>query len=146
MSHSQFHSIDLFILRHAWLNLWDKRMLLAESTRLLSMTFFSEQKKKCTSLERAVRFYSKPLFSLEFIYSICLSKEDFRQNNTNQLDLKIESIFQHRIQMNGACLIERCIHFLQCFFVFLNTPRRIHALINNTFFKSIIENKPYFRN
>ena len=28
--------IDLFILRHAWLNLWDKRMLLAESTRLLS--------------------------------------------------------------------------------------------------------------
>ena len=35
MSHSQFHSIDLFILRHAWLNLWDKRMLLAESTRLL---------------------------------------------------------------------------------------------------------------
>ena len=29
--------IDLFILRHAWLNLWDKRMLLAESTRLLSV-------------------------------------------------------------------------------------------------------------
>ena len=36
MSHSQFHSIKSFILRHAWLNLWDKRMLLAESTRLLS--------------------------------------------------------------------------------------------------------------
>ena len=35
MSHSQFHSIKSFILRHAWLNLWDKRMLLAESTRLL---------------------------------------------------------------------------------------------------------------
>ena len=40
MSHSQFHSIDLFILRHAWLNLWDKRMLLAESTRLLSLHIF----------------------------------------------------------------------------------------------------------
>jgi hypothetical protein len=26
MSHSQFHCIDLFILRHAWLNLWDKHM------------------------------------------------------------------------------------------------------------------------
>ena len=37
MSHSQFHSIKSFILRHAWLNLWDKRMLLAESTRLLSL-------------------------------------------------------------------------------------------------------------
>ena len=38
MSHSQFHSIKSFILRHAWLNLWDKRMLLAESTRLLSLS------------------------------------------------------------------------------------------------------------
>ena len=26
MSLSQFHSIELFILRHAWLNLWDKHM------------------------------------------------------------------------------------------------------------------------
>ena len=26
MSHSQFHSIETFILRHAWLNLWDKHM------------------------------------------------------------------------------------------------------------------------
>jgi hypothetical protein len=26
MSHSQFHSMNLFILRHAWLNLWDKHM------------------------------------------------------------------------------------------------------------------------
>ena len=26
MSHSQFHSIKQFILRHAWLNLWDKHM------------------------------------------------------------------------------------------------------------------------
>ncbi len=26
MSHSQFHSIESFILTHAWLNLWDKRM------------------------------------------------------------------------------------------------------------------------
>ncbi len=26
MSHSQFHGIKLFILRHAWLNLWDKHM------------------------------------------------------------------------------------------------------------------------
>src|SRR5436190_3855727 len=26
MSHSQFHSLNLFILTHAWLNLWDKHM------------------------------------------------------------------------------------------------------------------------
>ena len=54
MSHSQFHSIDLFILRHAWLNLWDKRMLLAESTRLLSHTFVPSQNtalKRCQLTE-----------------------------------------------------------------------------------------------
>ena len=43
MSYSQFYSLDLFIIliRHAWLNLWDayKRMLLAESTKLLSHLF-----------------------------------------------------------------------------------------------------------
>ena len=26
MSHSQFHSTEAFILRHAWLSLWDKHM------------------------------------------------------------------------------------------------------------------------
>ena len=45
MSHSQFHSIDVFILRHAWLNLWDKRMLLAESTRLLSLELSTRIKR-----------------------------------------------------------------------------------------------------
>jgi hypothetical protein len=35
MSRPQFHSTDLFILRHAWLSLRDKHMLLAGSTRKL---------------------------------------------------------------------------------------------------------------
>ena len=54
MSHSQFHSTKLFILRHAWLNLWDKHMttgrinqvttvhlLLCRALRLLLMTWGS---------------------------------------------------------------------------------------------------------
>ena len=37
MSHSQFHSTNLFILRHAWLNLWDKHMT---TGRINQVTFF----------------------------------------------------------------------------------------------------------
>ena len=37
MSRSQFHSIKLFILRHAWLNLWDKHMT---TGRINQVTFF----------------------------------------------------------------------------------------------------------
>ena len=61
MSHSQFHSIDLFILRHAWLNLWDKRMLLAESTRLLSQAFIlsleTARRQSQFTEERAGKFF-----------------------------------------------------------------------------------------
>ena len=37
MSHSQFHSIKEFILRHAWLNLWDKHMT---TGRINQVAFF----------------------------------------------------------------------------------------------------------
>ena len=39
MSHSQFHSTNLFILRHAWLNLWDKHMT---TGRINQVTTFPE--------------------------------------------------------------------------------------------------------
>ena len=41
MSHSQFHSTNLFILRHAWLNLWDKHMT---TGRINQVTTFREFK------------------------------------------------------------------------------------------------------
>ena len=40
MSRSQFHSIKLFILRHAWLNLWDKHMT---TGRINQVTFLTVQ-------------------------------------------------------------------------------------------------------
>ena len=43
MSRSQFHSIKLFILRHAWLNLWDKHMT---TGRINQVTFLSKQETK----------------------------------------------------------------------------------------------------
>ena len=41
MSRSQFHSIKLFILRHAWLNLWDKHMT---TGRINQVTLFCTPK------------------------------------------------------------------------------------------------------
>ena len=43
MSHSQFHSTDLFILRHAWLNLWDKHMTTGRINQVSYKTFTRKQ-------------------------------------------------------------------------------------------------------
>jgi hypothetical protein len=39
MSHSQFHSTNLFILRHAWLNLWDKHMTTGRINQVTTFQF-----------------------------------------------------------------------------------------------------------
>jgi hypothetical protein len=39
MSHSQFHSTKLFILRHAWLNLWDKHMTTGRINQVTTIHF-----------------------------------------------------------------------------------------------------------
>ena len=39
MSHSQFHCINLFILRHAWLNLWDKHMTTGRINQVTTLHF-----------------------------------------------------------------------------------------------------------
>ena len=41
MSHSQFHSTNLFILRHAWLSLWEKHMT---TGRINQVTTFHVEK------------------------------------------------------------------------------------------------------
>jgi hypothetical protein len=48
MSHSQFHSTKLFILRHAWLNLWDKHMTTGRINQVT--TFPSLHPKGCNCL------------------------------------------------------------------------------------------------
>ena len=43
MSHLQFHCIKVFILRHAWLNLWDKHMT---TGRINQVTFFFSKRTR----------------------------------------------------------------------------------------------------
>ena len=72
MSHSQFHCIKSFILRHAWLNLWDKHMTtgrINQVTILKRRQTNSPSQKVCwvfdsTSFSR--RSYSPDLLIVDF--------------------------------------------------------------------------------
>ena len=52
MSHSQFHSLNLFILTHAWLNLCDKHMT---TGRINQVAFLNEAAGRM-SLARPFRY------------------------------------------------------------------------------------------
>jgi len=63
MSRSQFHSIKLFILRHAWLNLWDKHMTTGRINQVtLLSTITVRQANHQTSVQR------KPPFLFSFTH------------------------------------------------------------------------------
>ena len=72
MSHSQFHSTDLFILRHAWLNLWDKHMTTGRINQVSYKQLTRKQalnQKRCslgtlTKPFSLVRFIARVLYSL----------------------------------------------------------------------------------
>ena len=59
MSRTQFHSIDSFILRHAWLNLWDKRMTTGRINQIaiaLRTSFDGFLKRQKTTQKRGTPF------------------------------------------------------------------------------------------
>ena len=58
MSHSQFHSTSLLILRHAWLNLWDKRMT---TGRINQVNIF-----RCRITAYATHPSAKPYHTINF--------------------------------------------------------------------------------
>ena len=64
MSHSQFHSTNLFILRHAWLNLWDKHMT---TGRINQVTTFHLPTSQGTWSKRPLLMVENHFRSREFI-------------------------------------------------------------------------------
>ena len=54
MSHSQFHSTKLFILRHAWLNLWDKHMT---TGRINQVAIIQNKLNQMVLLRKSVRHF-----------------------------------------------------------------------------------------
>jgi hypothetical protein len=63
MSHSQFHSTKLFILRHAWLNLWDKHMT---TGRINQVTLVNKENR--TENRKDGSSYSTLYSSLQFLW------------------------------------------------------------------------------
>ena len=67
MSHSQFHSTKLFILRHAWLNLWDKHMT---TGRINQVTLLPEEKGwKITQMQKSIWWLNT--LSLAGLHRLC---------------------------------------------------------------------------
>ena len=64
MSHSQFHSTNLFILRHAWLNLWDKHMT---TGRINQVTTFHLPTSRGTWSKRPLLMVGNHFRGREFI-------------------------------------------------------------------------------
>ena len=48
MSCTQFHCIKMFILRHAWLNLWDKHMTTGRINQVTTIKWMLTMSTKCT--------------------------------------------------------------------------------------------------
>ena len=77
MSHSQFHSIETFILRHAWLNLWDKHMTtgrINQVTPCLGVRFWG--KRHGPHMPSPLNRTDKPSWPL------CLGRDGIAQTNT----------------------------------------------------------------
>ena len=55
MSHSQFHSVDLFTLRHAWLNPWDKHMTTGRINQVTKKG--KEEEEEIASLDRPLSLF-----------------------------------------------------------------------------------------
>ena len=79
MSHSQFHSTKLFILRHAWLNLWDKRMTTGRINQVYIHSFFFPRiprdtctSKKAMQTEICIAFIQE-IFEMHSNTNLCLS-------------------------------------------------------------------------
>ena len=72
MSHSQFHSTKLFILRHAWLNLWDKHMTTGRINQVTSL-----KKEKIASSRNRTQEERATVNRLSFLF---FRRQSFQEN------------------------------------------------------------------
>ena len=63
MSHSQFHSTNLFILRHAWLNLWDKHMTTGRINQVTTFPYYTNTQAMTLSQWEFVILWFKHIFN-----------------------------------------------------------------------------------
>ena len=78
MSHSQFHSTNLFILRHAWLNLWDKHMTTGRINQVTISTCTKVQHQYSRLATLSTGGCSLQGFNYAFVWISSQSKTMFR--------------------------------------------------------------------
>ena len=71
MSHSQFHSTNLFILRHAWLNLWDKHMTTGRINQV-TISICADLRLHSTST-RVLRHFPQWAFVTRLFNCLCVN-------------------------------------------------------------------------
>lgn len=89
MSHSQFHSLNLFILTHAWLNLWDKHMTTGRINQITILKEEATSSKK--ERNRNLFFFSHP-FPLARRYLLSLETAEIPEKLLFQVSLLPEML------------------------------------------------------
>ena len=82
MSHSQFHSTDLFILRHAWLNLWDKHMTTGRINQVSYSEWGTRRLIHSAPLTNNVFFSKQLTHSREWMLPCCPFRNSFPSEQT----------------------------------------------------------------
>ena len=141
MSHSQFHSTKLFILRHAWLNLWDKRMTTGRINQVYIHSFFFPriQKDTCTSkkamqTEICIAFIQE-IFEMHSNTNKCLSTLSLLFKS---LQILFTEIVSHNKQCSTVTLCQRKWKFTMLLFrVLFDTIRNTKRTFRHKYIRAI---------
>ena len=77
MSHSQFHSTNLFILRHAWLNLWDKHMTTGRINQVTTIQIAQCRATPCTRANKSTFHDGCLLLGFRCLVILFTTEHDF---------------------------------------------------------------------
>lgn len=142
MSHSQFHSTKLFILRHAWLNLWDKHMT---TGRINQVTLVERerleggQKTKKRIPPSSLLTHRHPLFLTPPIQPVRVEPVEKRWlDMICWISFLNQPTWQHlteKFDENSPCLAAWCHHPIASLSFF---PRTRHCKVFAQFAESVL--------
>ena len=111
MSHSRFHSIKLFILRHAWLNLWDKHMT---TGRINQVTLLSVSRPQPRHEPRYVKKHAQPQpAGHSHNWSRVLTRSTVnqrRERNSDRSQIVQKTMYTHSLRLFGSLVT---LHYTQ---------------------------------
>ena len=111
MSHSQFHCIKSFILRHAWLNLWDKHMTTGRINQVTLSLLSSEERGRrdsfSTSMSIINGIFKGVLYKYGMDYTIHARKDTYCLTPLQQRQPSCSSKHFQSIDFNSVWIATR---------------------------------------